>query len=57
MEHKVVAVEHQGMAGVGAALEAGNYLVIRGQDIDHLAFSLVAPLEPEHDIDFLHNQQ
>ena len=54
VQHEAVAVEDQGMACVGTTLETRNYFVVRGQDIDHLAFALVAPLEPEHDIDFLH---
>ena len=54
MKHEALAVEDQRVAGVGAALEAGDHLVVRGQYIYYLAFALVAPLEPEHDIDFLH---
>ena len=57
MEHESVSVKHEGMPRIGAALEACDHLVIRGQDIDHLAFAFVAPLEPEYDINFLHIQQ
>ena len=40
------------MPGIGATLKAGHDLIMGGQHIDHLAFSFVAPLQTENDIDF-----
>lgn len=37
-----------------ATLKAGHDLIMGGQHIDHLAFSFVAPLQTENDIDFFH---
>lgn len=42
------------MPGIGATLKAGHDLIMGGQHIDHLAFSFVAPLQTENDIDFFH---
>jgi hypothetical protein len=45
MQHVFYAVEKQGMAGVGAALEAGHYIVGGGKYVYNLAFAFIAPLE------------
>ena len=37
-----------------ATLKAGHDLIMGGQHIDHFAFSFVAPLQTENDIDFFH---
>ena len=43
-----LAVAHDGMPGVGAALVADHDIVLLGQQVDDLAFSLVAPLKSDH---------
>ncbi len=47
VQHVLEAVEGEGVAGVGAALEAGYYVVGGGEDIDDFAFAFVAPLEAD----------
>ena len=54
VEHEAVPVEHEGMARVGTALEAGDHLVTGRQDVDDLALALVAPLEAEDHVYLLH---
>ena len=43
-EHVLLSVELKRMSGVGAALEAGHYVVSGGQHVDYFAFAFVAPL-------------
>ena len=45
MQHMLEAVELEGVAGIGAALEAGHHIIARSQHVDYLALALVAPLE------------
>ena len=54
VEHESVSVELEGMAGVRPSLEACYYLVVGSEHVHDLTFALVAPLEPEHYIKFLH---
>ena len=51
-EHILFALELKGVSGVGASLEAGHSVIARGQYVDHLTFSFVAPLEPEKHVYF-----
>ena len=51
-EHILLSVEFKGMTSIRTALESGNNIVVGGQYIHHLAFSLVAPLETEQYIYF-----
>ena len=44
VQHMLGAVELEGMASVGAALETGYYVVFGGQDVDNLTLAFVAPL-------------
>ena len=55
VEDESVPVEDERMTRVRAALEAGDHLVVRGQDIDHLSLALVAPLEAEDHVYLAHN--
>ena len=41
----LVAVEFEGVAGVGTALETCYNIITGGEDIDDFAFAFVAPLE------------
>ena len=43
------AIDHQGVAGIMAALEADDDVGLLGQPIDDLALALVAPLGADHD--------
>ena len=43
-----LAVDHQGMAGIVAALEAHHDLGPLGQPVDDLALAFVAPLGADH---------
>ena len=42
----------QGVSSIGTALETGYHIILRGQHVDHLTFSFVAPLESQQDINF-----
>ncbi len=42
------AVDHQGVAGIVAALEADDDIGLLGQPVDDLALALVAPLGPDY---------
>ena len=44
-----VAIDHQRVAGIMAALEADDDVGLLGQPIDDLALALVAPLGADHD--------
>ena len=55
VEDESVPVEDERMTRVRAALEAGDHLVVRGQDIDHLSLALVTPLEAEDHVYLAHN--
>ena len=55
VKDKAVPVEDQRVARIRAALEAGDYLVVRGQHVDHLSLALVAPLEAEDHVYLAHS--
>ena len=44
------------MSRIGATLKAGNHVILRGQDIDHLSFTFIAPLQTQQDVNltFVH---
>ena len=44
-EHMLVSVEFKGVARIRTALETSYYIIIGSENIDNLAFALVAPLE------------
>jgi len=44
MEHILFVVDDYGMAGVVAALVAGDQISLQCKDIDYLSFSFIAPL-------------
>src|SRR5205807_7702704 len=48
-ENKLPVANTHGVAGVMTALVAGNYIEVRSQYVDDLAFAFVAPLCPRHD--------
>jgi hypothetical protein len=43
------------VSGIRTALETGYNIIIRGENIHHLTFTLVAPLQTEYHIDFFHS--
>ena len=45
MKDVLLVADHDGVPGVGAALAADDPLHLRGQQIDDLAFALIAPLD------------
>ena len=49
------AVEFQRMARIGTALKTRNRLITGSQHIDNLAFALIAPLQAEYDVNFIHD--
>ena len=51
-QHILLALELECMASVRTALETGYHIILRGQHVDHLTFSFVAPLQTEQDINF-----
>ena len=56
-QHILLALELKRMTSIRTALETGYHIVLRGQYIDHLTFSFVAPLQTQQDIyfTFVHN--
>ena len=54
LQGSLLAVDHQGMTGVMAALKAHHTLRVIGQPVDDFAFSLVAPLGTDNDDIFCH---
>ena len=56
-QHILLAFKFQRVTGIRSSLETGNHIVLRGQHIDHLTFSFVAPLQAQQDINFsfVHN--
>ena len=48
VEDVLLAVDHQGMTGVVAALEADHVIRVPRQQIDDLALALVTPLGADH---------
>ena len=55
-QHVLLAFELQRVTGVGTTLEASHYVILRGQHVDHLTFSFVAPLESQQNVNlsFVH---
>lgn len=51
VEKVLVVADLNGVAGVGAAVEAGDDVVLFGKQVDQLALALVAPLRPKHGAD------
>ena len=49
------AVEFQRMTRIGTALKTRNRLITGSQHIDNLAFALIAPLQAEYDVNFIHD--
>ena len=49
VELELLAVAHDGVAGVVAALEAHDHVGLLGQQVGDLAFAFVAPLGADHD--------
>ena len=48
-QHGFLAIHHQGVASVVAALEAHHALGVIGQPVNNLAFAFVTPLGADHD--------
>ena len=44
VEHQCLAIHHESVAGIVAALEAGHVSSAPGQEIDDLSLALVSPL-------------
>ena len=49
-QRQFTLAHHQRVAGVVAAAEAGDDVVVRGEQIDDAALALVAPLHAENDV-------
>jgi hypothetical protein len=49
VQHGLLAVDHQRVAGVVPALEAHDGADFLGQQVDDLALAFIAPLGPEND--------
>ena len=56
-QHILLTFELQRMTSIRTTLETGHNIVLRGQYINHLTFSFVAPLQTKQDIyfSFVHN--
>ena len=52
MKSKFSVAVHNGMAGVPSTLIADDDIVGFGQQIDHAAFSLIAPVDPDNGTGF-----
>jgi hypothetical protein len=49
MECVFLAIYNNGVSGIGAAVEPSANIVVCGENVDKLAFSLVTPLGSEND--------
>src|SRR5262249_30500428 len=49
VQHRLLAVHHERVAGVVAAVEAHDHVRVRREEIDDLALTLVAPLGADDD--------
>ena len=47
VEDELLTVKNQGVPSVGAALKTGDDVVLRGENVNDLAFAFVSPLETE----------
>ena len=47
-----LSFELQSVTSIRSTLEAGYHIILRGQHIDHLTFSFIAPLKTQQDINF-----
>jgi hypothetical protein len=48
------AAEFDGVAGIGATLETGDYIVLGCEYINDFSLALVSPLETQQNIYFAH---
>ncbi len=55
VQHRLLAADHQRMAGVVTALEAHDTLGMIGEPVDDLALALVAPLGADYDYILRHS--
>ncbi len=55
MQHRLLAVDDQGVAGIVAALETHHRRRPVGQQVDDLALTFVTPLGADHYDIFTHN--
>lgn len=51
-EHEFLAIEDDGVAGIGAASKTGYHVVTRGEIVDHFAFAFVAENDTQKGIHF-----
>ena len=51
-KHILLALELQRMTGIGTALKTSHHIILRGEHINYLTFSFVAPLQTQQDIYF-----
>lgn len=49
MERVFYAISNDGVAGIGSTVESCANIVVCGEDIDKLAFTLITPLGSEND--------
>ena len=51
-KHILLSLEFESVTSIRSALESCNNIITRGQYIDHLSFSFIAPLQSEQDVNF-----
>ena len=51
-KHILLTLELQRMTGIGTALKTSHHIILRGEHINYLTFSFVAPLQTQQDIYF-----
>ena len=51
-ENILLTLEFESVTGIGSTLKTSNDIITRGQYIDHLSFSFIAPLQSEQDVTF-----
>ena len=49
-KHILLTFELQGMSGIRTTLKTSYYIITRSQNIDHLTFTFIAPLQTQQDI-------
>src|SRR5690606_3415198 len=50
MQHVLHPMKLNRVTGIRTALETGNNIIIRGQDVNYLTLSLIPPLEPQQNV-------
>ena len=51
-QHVLLTLELQRVTSIRTTLETGYHIILRGQHVDHLTFSFIAPLQSQQNVNF-----